>query len=206
MREVTWCFDFISPYAYLGFHALHRLPEHAVLSYQPILFAGLLKHWGQKGPAEILPKRTWTYRECIWLADRAGIPFRMPAAHPFNPLPFLRLSIAAGNSSDAIGEIFRTLWATGSDPADRDVVESLARSLGVPRDWEATGTVKSALRENTEHAAQQGVFGVPSFVIDGQVFWGCASVDFASAYLLDPAVLETDEIRRADSLPIGASR
>jgi 2-hydroxychromene-2-carboxylate isomerase len=204
--SVTWYFDFISPYSYLGLHALERLPAGTDLRQQPVLFAGLLKHWGQKGPAEIPPKRVWTYRSCIWLAKHNNVPFRMPAAHPFNSLPYLRLSIAAGNSAAAVQAIFEALWTTGVDPADPSVIAALAQSLGVHRERLADSSVKNSLREATARAAQRGVFGVPSFCIDEQVFWGSDAVDFAAAYLTDPSILATDEIRNADALPIGASR
>jgi 2-hydroxychromene-2-carboxylate isomerase len=206
MREVTWFFDFISPYAYLGLHTLKRLPANVALRYQPVLFAGLLNHWGQKGPAEICAKRTWTYRSCIWSAKQMAVPFRMPATHPFNSLPYLRLSLAAGNSADAVGAIFAALWTTGLDPADSGVLERLAASLGVHLDRLADSNVKNALRESTEQALRRGVFGVPTFAIDGQLFWGSDSVYFAAAYLADPSILGMPEIKRADSLPIGASR
>src|SRR5579864_678900 len=125
MPSVVWYFDFISPYSYFGLHKLRCLPESTRLEYRPILFAGLLKHFGQKGPAEILPKRRWTYRSCIWLAREARIPFKMPAAHPFNSLGFLRLCIAAGNTPTAIRTIFDALWTTGANPADSELIERL---------------------------------------------------------------------------------
>jgi 2-hydroxychromene-2-carboxylate isomerase len=206
MREVTWYFDFVSPYAYLGLHTLKRLPADTSLRYQPVLFAGLLSHWGQRGPAEIPPKRVWTYRSCIWWANQNNVPFRMPAAHPFNSLPFLRLSIAVGNSAQAVRAIFTALWTTGADPADSVIIESLADTLGVDRKRLSDSSVKNTLRESTEQAARRGVFGVPTFGIDEQVFWGSDAVDFAAAYLADASILATEEIKRADSLPIGASR
>ena len=61
------------------------------VGYRPVLFGALLKHWGHKGPAEIEPKRAWTYRHVLWLAHRHGIAMQMPAQHPFNPLALLRL-------------------------------------------------------------------------------------------------------------------
>jgi 2-hydroxychromene-2-carboxylate isomerase len=206
MPSVIWYFDFISPYAYLGFHALRRLPAGAELRYRPVLFAGLLKHWGQKGPAEIAPKRVWTYRSCIWLAKQNHVPFRLPAAHPFNSLPYLRLAIAAGSTRDAVEAIFRALWATGLNPADPQVIAQLAESLGVSLDRLEDASVKDLLRENTERAVRSGVFGVPSFGIDEHVFWGSDATDFAAAYLADPDILSTDEIRRATTVPIGVSR
>ena len=98
--SVDWYFDFVSPYSYIALHRLEELP--APVAYKPVLFAGLLNHWGQKGPAEIPAKRRWTYRWCIWWAKSLGIPFRFPAAHPFNPLPHLRLALACGSRPEAV--------------------------------------------------------------------------------------------------------
>jgi 2-hydroxychromene-2-carboxylate isomerase len=172
------------------------------VSYKPVLFAGLLNHWGQKGPAEIPAKRTWTYRWCTWWAGELGIPFRFPAAHPFNPLPYLRLSLAAGCSAHAIGAIFAHLWTTG-EPAEKGF-EDLCADLEV--DPARLVEVKDALPSNTEEAAARGVFGVPSFVVDGEVFWGADAIDFLKRFLKDPAVLHNDEMRRVDGLPVGAAR
>ena len=98
MRQLAFWFDVISPYAYLAFErlpqALDGLP--VVIDYRPLLFAGLLGHWGQKGPAEIEPKRAWTFRHVGWLAHRHGVTLQTPAQHPFNPLALLRLAIARG--------------------------------------------------------------------------------------------------------------
>jgi 2-hydroxychromene-2-carboxylate isomerase len=206
MRSVTWYFDFISPYAYFSAHALDRLGDDIVLQAQPVLFAALLNHWGQKGPAEMPSKRVWTYRSCLWWAQQNRVPFQVPAAHPFNPLPYLRLSIAAGNSVEAVRAIFKRLWTTGVDPGDPSVVASLAESLGVPLSRIGATDVKNSLREATEQATQRGVFGVPTFYIDGRLFWGNDSVEFAAAYLKDPALLDTPEMRLIDSVPVGVSR
>ena len=206
MPAVTWCFDFISPYAYFGLQRLERLPAATPLIFKPVLFAGLLDYWGQKGPAEIPPKRVWTYRSCVWWAKQNNVPFRMPAAHPFNSLPYLRLAVAAGNSALAVQAIFSALWTSGADPADPGLVAMLADSLGVPQGRLADDDVKSALRASTEEAAIGGVFGVPSLCIDQHVFWGSDAVDFAAAYLRDPGILSTEEMLRAGSLPTGASR
>src|SRR5207253_848663 len=83
-------------FSYLAFPRLVELPPHVQLECVPVLLAGLLKHFGQAGPAEIPSKRRFTYRFVIWRARSMGIPMRMPPAHPFNPLSALRLIIAAG--------------------------------------------------------------------------------------------------------------
>ena len=198
--RVDWYFDFVSPYSYLCLHRLHEVSDQIV--YKPVLFAGLLNHWGQKGPAEIPAKRQWTYRWCTWWAGELGIPFRFPAAHPFNPLQHLRLAIAAGCTPQAVKLIFDAIWTTGQDAAQD--FEGLCSRLNVKP--EQLALAKDVLRRNTEEAAARGVFGVPSFVADGEVFWGADAVDFVKAFLKDPAAVRNDEMRRLDTLPIAASR
>jgi 2-hydroxychromene-2-carboxylate isomerase len=200
--SIDWYFDFVSPYSYIG---LHRLREFSnPITLKPVLFAGLLNHWGQKGPAEIPAKRKWTYRSCMWEAQKLGLPFRFPALHPFNPLQHLRLALASGCDPKAIKRIFDFVWTGGEDASDPARFSSLCAELGA--DPSKRPEVKDLLRKNTDEAMARGVFGVPSFVINGEVFWGADSVEFAKAYLADPRVLDNDEMRRLDSLPAAASR
>jgi 2-hydroxychromene-2-carboxylate isomerase len=200
--SIDWYFDFVSPYSYIALHRLREL-SHPV-NYRPVLFAGLLNHWGQKGPAEIPAKRRWTYRWCTWWARDLGIPFRFPAEHPFNPLQHLRLALACGSHPEAVKHIFESIWTGGENATDPARFASLCNELKV--DEAQLGAVKEQLRKNTEEAAARGVFGVPSFVVNEQVFWGADSIEFLNAYLKDRSVLENDEMRRVDALPVGAAR
>lgn len=206
MRPIVWYFDFVSPFAYIGLHRLAKLPAGAVVEYRPVLFAGLLNQWGQKGPAEIEAKRRYTYRWCHWWAQSLGIPFRFPAGHPFNPLHYLRLAIACGSKPAAVRQIFDSLWTTGADAADAATFGQLALSLGIDAARLGTLEVKEILRRNTDEAAARGVFGVPTLEVEGELFWGADSIDFVRAFLADPAVLRNDEVRRLDGLPVAAAR
>jgi len=206
MKKADWYFDFISPYAYIGLIRLGRLAQQLEIRYRPVLFAGLLNHWEQKGPAEIPAKRVWTYRWCAWWAAQQGIAFRCPAVHPFNPLPHLRLAIAAGNSPLAIRRIFEALWTTGADPADEEKFAELARSLDVDPLRLSDQAIKDALRLETSAAVARGVFGVPTLIVDEELFWGADAMDFAEAYLADPGIVATEEMKRVINLPVGASR
>ena len=207
MRQAIWYFDVISPYAYLHLTRFGELPKVLAIDYKPVLFAGLLNHWGQKGPAEIAPKRRWTYRSCQFWADSHGVPFRFPAAHPFNSLHYQRLILACGCTPDAVRRVFDYIWTNGADPADEKGFAALAGSLGID-DLAALGSaqVKDALRRNTEEAAASGVFGVPTFVVDGEMFWGSDSIDFFNAWLAEPAIVSSAEMRRIDALPVAAAR
>src|SRR5512146_245250 len=91
-----WYFDLISPFSYLHLKQFHRLPASLEIECVPVLFAGILKQYEHKGPAEIAPKRVYTYKQVVWLARHLAIPFKLPPAHPFNSLHALRLVIAAG--------------------------------------------------------------------------------------------------------------
>jgi 2-hydroxychromene-2-carboxylate isomerase len=206
--SVDWYFDFVSPFSYICLHRLEELQEQVSVevSYKPVLFAGLLNHWGQKGPAEIPAKRRWTYRWCTWWAKELGIAFRFPAEHPFNPLPHLRLALACDSRPDAVKRIFEALWMSGANANDPAMLQALCRELNVDPARLATEGIKALLRRNTEEAAAKGVFGVPTFVADGEVFWGADAVDFLKAFLRDSSVLRNDEMRRVDALPVGAAR
>lgn len=205
MREVTWYFDFISPYSYLALRRLRGWSDVRI-AYRPVLFAGLLNHFGNKGPAEIPEKRRWTYRWCNWYAAQLGVPFRFPASHPFNSLHHLRLAIAAGCTPQAVERIFDELWTSGAEAADAARFGALCSELGISADQLASTQAKETLRRNTGEAATKGVFGVPTLEIDGELFWGADAVDFARAFLDDPSVLQNEEMRRLDALPVGAAR
>lgn len=206
MPPAVWYFDFVSPFSYIGLYRLRELPPGLALEYCPVLFAGLLAQFGQKGPAEIEPKRRYTYRWCHWWARSLGIRFRFPAAHPFNPLHHLRLAIACGSTRQAVERIFEAIWTTGADASDAAAFNRLALSLGVDAARLGAPEVKDALRRNTDKAAARGVFGVPTLELNGEFFWGADAIDFARAFLADPAVLRNAEMRRLDGLPVAAAR
>ena len=208
MKTADWYFDFISPFAYLQSERLARFDGKLDIRPVPLLFAGLLKHWGQKGPAEMATKRRFTYRQVQWLADRNGIPFRFPPQHPLNPVRALRAAVALGATMDAIHTIFRFVWGEGRDPNDPAEWAELARRLDAP-DLDARcndAAVKSQLLRNGEQALASGVFGVPTLAIDHELFWGFDATDMALDYLADPALFSGVAYARIDSLPVGAAR
>lgn len=200
-------FDFVSPFSYFAVERLARAHDVDV-SYVPVLFAGLLKHWQHKGPAEIPSKRRFTHRYVQWLAAREGIPFRVPPAHPFNPLAVLRLAIAYDNDAHTVRKIFRCIWQEGRRPDDPDDWRALQERLNITDadNRIAQPAVKERLRRNGERALTLGVFGVPTLVVRGELFWGFDALPFALAYARDPSVLDNDEMRRLRDLPIGATR
>ncbi len=173
MKAIAFHFDPISPFAHLAFHRLPQVLEGCsyVVDYQPLLLAGLLKAHGNKGPAEIEPKRQWTFRHVHWLAQQHGIELATPAQHPFNPLPLLRLLLAAGPNRRTVQAVLQHVWVGGHDANDPARLAALRDQLAPTRDPEGD-EVKAELRARTEAAVASGVFGVPTCTLDGRHFWG----------------------------------
>lgn len=188
MKRITCYLDFVSPFAYLAFERLPLALQGLSwqVDYKPILFGAILKHYEHLGPAEIPPKRDWTYRHVLWLGHHLGVPLQMPAVHPFNPLGPLRLAMACGQDGlvnrHVAETVFRHVWQGGADAADPARLAELAGMLQPARD-PAGEAVKSELRANTDEAIACGVFGVPAFVVDGKQFWGLDSLPMLREYL-----------------------
>jgi 2-hydroxychromene-2-carboxylate isomerase len=173
MKRIVFHLDPISPFVHLAFM---RLPEvlagtHHEVEIRPVLFGAMLKTLANKGPAEIEPKRQWTFRHVAWLAAQHGIVMQVPAVHPFNPLPLLRLLLAAGANRRHTEMVLRHVWEGGADATDPDRLVALRDALAPARDPEGDD-VKAQLRANTQAALAAGAFGVPSFELDGRLFWG----------------------------------
>lgn len=212
MRQIDFYFDFISPYAYLAFE---RLPEALMghgyaIRYKPVLFAALLRQYGQLGPAEIAPKRDWTYRQVAWLAHKHDVDFRLPAAHPFNPLALLRLALACAGPDDlpsrfATETIFHHVWCTALDAADPQRLQALTTHLAPTRD-PGDDDVKARLKQLTDEAMALGLFGVPTLVVDDRLFWGLDALPMLRDYLDGDAWFSGPQWDAAAVLPVGVRR
>ena len=192
MKHITFHLDFVSPYVWLAFErlpqALEGLSWHA--SYRPVLLGALLQRAGNPGPVGIPAKRDWTYRHVCWLGQALGCGLDMPARHPFNPLPLLRLALSCSEDGSinrfVAGAVLRHVWLGGHDALDPARLDALAQTLSRQLrgdETERQERAKALLRSNTDEAAARGVFGVPAFEVDGRVFWGLDSLPMLRAYL-----------------------
>ncbi|GGC70748.1 isomerase [Undibacterium terreum] len=206
--QADWYFDFNSPYAYLQLEQFDCLPSNLEIHLRPIVFGALLGHWEHKGPAEIPEKRKHTYRYSQFRAEQLGIPFRMPPAHPFNPMPMLRLAIAMNSEKALIQKIFRYIWQAGNSMTTAEDWQNLCAHLDIKNADELISQeeVKLQLRANTDRAIAQGVFGIPTFVVDGQLFWGEDATAMLLHHLAHPNWLESQEVQRISNLPVGIVR
>ncbi len=209
--KLNWYFDFISPFAYLQFNQFDKLPRNVEIEYKPILLAGLLNHWKNIGPAEVPPKRLFTYQHCLWKAKNLGIDYKMPPAHPFNSLSALRLSIALNNDPKVIGIIFECIWRYGLDIHSNQAINHLQEKLCINNLIELVSQtdVKKQLITNTEQAAENNIFGVPTFTDTAnpnQHFWGLDAFEMLLDYINNPAAFNSEEMIRLQTLPEGVQR
>ncbi|GAA0400661.1 2-hydroxychromene-2-carboxylate isomerase [Cocleimonas flava] len=208
MKKIDWYFDFISPFAYLALKRFNTLPKDIEINPIPILFAGLLNHYDTKGPAEIERMRQYTFRHIVWLAEQFQIPLTLPPAHPFNPLKYLRLSLLLENDLKSIETIFDFIWKDGQSAEDASNWEKLAIDFSIS-DIDSKISqqhIKDQLMSNTQQAVDLGIFGVPTFVVDEEMFFGQDSMEFLTSYLQNPEILKSQAMRSADILPEGITR
>ncbi|MDZ7893426.1 MAG: 2-hydroxychromene-2-carboxylate isomerase [Rhodoferax sp.] len=208
MKQITFYLDFISPYAYLAFEEVPRALMGLSYSvhHKPVFLGGLLKHNAVLGPAEVPPKREWIYRHVQWLARQQGVALDFPAMHPFNPLGLLRLAIAAhpgGLPNRYVCEtLFKHVWQGGADAADPARLQVLTEAL-VPARAPADDSVKAQLKQHSDEAIAARVFGVPSFEVDGRVFWGLDALPMLRAYLDGDAWFDGPEWDGVNAIPSG---
>jgi 2-hydroxychromene-2-carboxylate isomerase len=211
-QAVAFYFDPISPYSWLAARQSNRVEAAgARLEFRPVLLAGLLAAHGTKGPAEVPSKRAYTMRDVLRIATRLDIPAAFPPTHPFNPLRALRMctALAASDRTRFALALLDAAWARGLELGDAKILIRLAGECGL--DGQALAAradepaIKQALVAATNDAVADGVFGVPTFSLEGELFWGEDRID---ALLWRLQGHRIDESRLADVLarPASATR
>jgi len=202
-RVLHFYFDYLSPYAFFSWRELSSLCKTYDLQLEahPVVFGKLLDHWGQLGPAEIPPKKAALYRFCYRYAQLNQFIFNPPANHPFNPLPALRLSLpqlARDRQHDVIDAIFNAGWTQGADLSSEGQLKTILDNIDLNGAELLARTqqtdVKQMLHNETRQAIESGVFGVPTFIIDGELFWGHDQLPHLEIFLRGNDPLNTDAV------------
>lgn len=185
-------FDFLSPFAFFAWKELPDIcQKHGIpLNIHPVVFGKLLDHWGQLGPAEIPPKKENTWNYCYRLAASKGLAFNPPKAHPYNPLPSLRVALQAtcgGEQPSVLNAIFDAGWLHGQDLGDPQALALILTAAGLDGQGlmaqTQNPTIKQALIAETQGAIERGVFGVPTVLANDELFWGYDQIPHLETYL-----------------------
>ena len=181
MHSVSVYFDVISPYAWLGVTALPAFPADLGVRWdlRPVVYAKLLDAHGLSGPAEVAVRRRYLVHDVHRLATLRGLTYQGPPAHPFRSLEALRticLFREAPQALDLAVGLLRACWEQGRDLTDLAVVGEVVATVGLDAGDLAARVsapeVKRALIDSTQAALDAGVFGVPTCVWQGELFWG----------------------------------
>lgn len=184
--DATFYYDFGSPNAYLAHRVIPGIEARtgAKFRHVPVLLGGLFKLTGNKAPmvayAGVPNKLAYEWREMERFIARHGITaFRMNPHFPVNTLLLMRGAVAAegeGVAGAYVEAMFRGLWEEGRKLDDPDVVAQALAEAGLPAERLLAGAqeqaVKDRLAANTQEAFAQGAFGIPSFVVGGELYFG----------------------------------
>lgn len=212
---ITFHFDFLSPYAYLAWTQIHALAERHGRTVAPVptLLAPLLAHGQTKGPAEIPAKRLYLVADTVRTARLLGVPYGPPASHPFNPLLALRVATLPGSDAEKrarIDALFTAAWARGEPIDTQDSAARVLDAAGldggdlVRRAIEPAN--KERLRARTDDAIARGVFGVPTMIVSGAMFWGVDSLGHLERHLRGEGIDFATELARWINVAPTASR
>ena len=213
MKELNFYFDFLSPFSYFAWLRLQSHPE-LTIHFKPVALGPLLNHWSIKGPGEVQPKREFLLKQCLRYAAKNQIEFTTPKTHPFNSLYALRLALKS-TAGDLQAEVIKTLWLAGwktrIDMGEPEELKSALSEAGLPAEelFEKSFSkeARAELKANIQEAISHGVFGVPSMLIDHEVFWGNDALEDMFNYINGTDHLDREKLRNLlDSTPRAAAQ
>ncbi len=214
MAELTFYFDFVSNNAYLAWTQLPKLMEEHQVTIKPvpILFAGLLNAHGNVGPAEIPAKRDWMLKNIMRKCALLDVPMAPPVHHPFDPLLALRMTSLDLNEAERwrlIDQVFKAVWVRQLHVSDPTVMIQLANEINLDGaaliERAQQFETKQALRQQTEQAVSQGIFGIPSMVWKDELFFGYDDFPFLCRVIDGEDLPIAEELKRWSMTNMSAS-
>ena len=184
--KVEFLFDFASPNAYLSYHVLREVAERqrVELVLTPVLLGGLFKLTNNQAPmlafGEVKGKLEYDMLETQRFIDAHGLnKFVFNPHFPINTITLMRGFIAAqemGVVEQYVEANLSAMWEQGLNMGDPEVAAGVWQSAGLDAAGLAeaiqTQPVKDALLQNTQQAADRGAFGVPTFFVGDEMFFG----------------------------------
>jgi 2-hydroxychromene-2-carboxylate isomerase len=193
-KTVEFFFDLGSPAAYLAFKRLPAICEgaDATLHWRPMLLGGVFQATGNQSPVNIPAKGRYLFADLQRFARRHDIPFRQNPHFPINTLTLMRMATGLQLREPQrflpyVEAVYRAIWADGLDMNDPAVVAGVLRQAGFDPDalvaLAGDAQVKQRLKDDTQEAVARGVFGAPTFFVDGEMYWGQDRLDFVKEAL-----------------------
>ena len=185
-KNVTFCFDFGSPYSYLAYNNLNSIREAGgEVTIMPVLLGGIFKATGNQPPATVQKKGEYMFKDINRWSKKLDIPFKMNPYFPILTVPHMRGAVLAQRENileKYMQVMFEAIWVKAMNLNDQEILTNIAEESGIDPNQFAeeisSNEIKNKLRENTEFAISKGAFGVPTYYLDDEMFWGIDSVKF----------------------------
>ena len=200
MKSLNFYFDFLSPFSYFAWTKIQSQTSVKV-DFKPVALGPLLNHWSIKGPGEIEPKREFLLKQCLRYAAKNNIDFTTPKTHPFNSLYALRLALKS-TAGDLQSDVIKTLWLAGwktrIDMGEPDELIRVLKEANLPAEelYEKSFSreAKQELKANIQEAISFGAFGVPTMVVEQELFWGNDAVEDVMNFLSGTDKLDREKL------------
>ena len=185
-KNVTFCFDFGSPYSYLAYNNLNSIRDAGgEVAILPVLLGGIFKATGNQPPATVQKKGEYMFKDINRWSKKLGIPFKMNPYFPILTVPHMRGAVLAQRENileKYMQVMFEAIWVKAMNLNDQEILTNIAEKSGIDPNQFAeeisSDEIKNKLKENTEFAISKGSFGVPTYYLDDEMFWGIDSVKF----------------------------
>ena len=188
-RSVDFLYDYGSPAAYLAWTQLGKLAADtgAQVNMKPILLGGIFQSTGNRAPITVPAKGSYLFKDLNRYAKAYNVPLVMNPHFPINTITLMRIDVALTLRADARLKAYRTavfnaVWVEQKNMGDPATVAAVLAPAGFAAE-ELTALasdpqVKETLKTWTQEAVDRGVFGAPTFFVDGDMFWGQDRLDF----------------------------
>jgi len=187
IKSIDFYFDFISPYSYLAHKKIKTLKEkkNIIFNYKPILVGGLHNLQDIIAPAFIKPKLKHMISDCDLIAKKNKYNFIWNSKFPINSLNIMRGYIFINDETKDLytNLIFDAYWKDDLDTSNKKILETLIKKCKINSNEFFDGIkdpkIKDKLKDVTQEAHDNEIFGAPSFIVNNKVFWGQDRLEFA---------------------------
>ncbi len=186
-KKIDFYFDFISPYSYLAYKKVKTLQKNREINinYKPILLGGLHNLKGITPPAFIKSKLNFMINDCNMVAKKHNIQFTFNSKFPINSIKLMRgfLIIDTKTKDSYLDIMFDAYWINNLNIEDEEVLNKLINKCGVDKKnfykEIENEKVKDKLKNITQKAYDDEIFGAPTFVVNNKIFWGQDRLEYA---------------------------
>ena len=187
IKSIDFYFDFISPYSYLAHKKIKILKEtkNINFNYKPILLGGLHNLQGITAPAFIKPKLKHMISDCNLIAKKNNFTFIWNSKFPINSINIMRGYLYLNDKTKDLylDVIFDAYWKNDLDTSNEKILETILKKCKINTNEFFDGikdpNIKDKLKDNTQEAHDNEIFGAPSFVVNNKIFWGQDRLEFA---------------------------